>query len=235
MYLGEDLGATSTMIGISGAISALSALLIAPFAKQMIKWTGEVNMVVIGTVVTNIRMILYAVIMWSPPYHMYILSAIAFMSYPLPWIASIQYGYKIAPPSLIATVISLIGSSEYILGQGIGGFVGGQLVDNAGITLPQLFYISAAFSLAWLGISYVIYKLFCKKHEIALIKAKEEEERTLETEDQVNEDNSTNTEPVDFELRKRKFSDRQSKTKSRLEFEDSIKYWNSQVVGHTKF
>ena len=27
-----------------------------------------------------------------------------------------QYGFKIAPPNLIATVISLIGSSEYIIG-----------------------------------------------------------------------------------------------------------------------
>ena len=51
------------ILGVSGAISALSALLIAPFAKQLIKWTGEVNMVLIGTIVTIIRIILYAVIM----------------------------------------------------------------------------------------------------------------------------------------------------------------------------
>ena len=38
------------------------------------------------------------------------------MEYVLPWIASMQYGFKIAPPNLIATVISLIGSSEYIIG-----------------------------------------------------------------------------------------------------------------------
>ena len=49
-------------LGVTGAISALSALLMAPFAKQLIKWTGEVNMVLIGTIVTVIRIILYAVI-----------------------------------------------------------------------------------------------------------------------------------------------------------------------------
>ena len=53
---------------------------------------------------------------WIPPYHYYIYSALACMEYVLPWISSMQYGYKIAPPNLIATVISLIGLSEYILG-----------------------------------------------------------------------------------------------------------------------
>ena len=53
---------------------------------------------------------------WSPPYHYYILQAVAFVEYPLPWIASIQYGYKVAPPSLIATTISMVGSVQYILG-----------------------------------------------------------------------------------------------------------------------
>ena len=53
---------------------------------------------------------------WSPPYHYYIIQASAFVEYPLPWIASIQYGYKVAPPSLIATTISMVGSVQYILG-----------------------------------------------------------------------------------------------------------------------
>ena len=51
------------MIGISGAIAALSALAISPFAKKLINWTEEVNMIVMCTVGTNIRVILYAVIM----------------------------------------------------------------------------------------------------------------------------------------------------------------------------
>ena len=51
------------LIGISGAIAALIALVISPFAKQLINWTEEVNMIVICMVGTNIRIILYAVIM----------------------------------------------------------------------------------------------------------------------------------------------------------------------------
>ena len=35
-----------------------------------------------------------------------------------------QYGFKIAPPNLIATVISLIGSSEYIIGNVMVNIVG---------------------------------------------------------------------------------------------------------------
>ena len=89
--------------------------------------------------------------------------------------------------------------------------------------------------MAWTVTFYVIYKLFCKKYELALINAKEKEEKALTKEDHTNEGNSRNTEPADFELRQRKVPDRQSKTKSSLEFEDSIKYWNSQIIGYTKF
>ena len=69
-----------------------------------------------------------------------------------------------------------------IAGQGVGGFVGGQLVDNNLLTLPQLFYASAGFSLCWSLICFVVYKAFCKKYENKLIDAKQKEEKRIATE-----------------------------------------------------
>ena len=69
-----------------------------------------------------------------------------------------------------------------IVGQGVGGFVGGQLVDNDLLTLPQLFYTSAGFSICWSLICFVVYKAFCKKYENKLIDAKHQEEKRIATE-----------------------------------------------------
>ena len=113
--------------------------------------------------------------------------------------------------------------------------MGGLLVDYAGISLPSLFQISAIFSVVWTVIFYLIYKVFCKKHEDELIEAKKEEEQKLGNNDQKNDHDLSSNVPDEIELRQRKdVINRHLKTKSTLEFEDSMKYWNTQIAGKTK-
>ena len=57
----------------------------------------------------------------------------------------------------------------------MGGFIGGQLVDNAGMSLPILFETSAAVLLGWALIFGFMYALFCKKYEQRLVQQKERE------------------------------------------------------------
>ena len=131
-------------------------------------------------------------------------------------VASVQYGYRIAPPTLVATVIALNSSLHFMLGmyqlnlhyrtgsdhnnrksffnipfintlyktfkgQGIGGFVGGQLVDRLGCSLPLLFNITAGFLFGWAVMLYLVYRFLCKKYEDKLIKQKEDEIRNMNT------------------------------------------------------
>ena len=130
----------------------------------------------------------------------------------------------------------------FFIGTGVGGFVGGQLVDSAGFSLPLLFQVSAAFSVAWAILFYLIYKLFCKKYENKLIQAKEVEERqiensvTLDTKLDYDESNPSPNAKPGLELRKRNnVTERALKTKSQVDFEDSIRYWSSQTAGKTTF
>ena len=129
-----------------------------------------------------------------------------------------------------------------LIGTGVGGFVGGQLVDSAGFSLPMLFQASAGFSIAWAILFYLIYKLFCKKYENKLIEAKDVEERqidntlTLDTKLDYNLSPNVILEKSGLELRKRNnVTERALKTKSQVDFEDSIKYWSSQTAGKTTF
>ena len=72
-----------------------------------------------------------------------------------------------------------------ILGPGIAGFIGGQLVDNAGITLPRLFQLSAAALFGWLFLCAFPYICFCKRYEKILFQQKENQLRAFEmTEDE---------------------------------------------------
>ena len=130
----------------------------------------------------------------------------------------------------------------FLIGAGVGGFVGGQLVDSAGFSLPLLFQVTAAFSVAWAILSYLTYKLFCKKYENKLIQAKDVEERqidntfTLDTKLDYNLSPNVILEKSGLELRKRNnVTERALKTKSQVDFEDSIRYWSSQTAGKTTF
>ena len=62
-----------------------------------------------------------------------------------------------------------------IIGNGLGGFVGGQLVDNLGCSLPLLFKIASIFLFSCAIILYFVYNIWCKKYEQQLVKMKEEE------------------------------------------------------------
>ena len=117
-------------------------------------------------------------------------------------------------------------------GQGIGGFVGGQLLSSAGFSLPLLFQVTAAFLIGWEIILYFIYKCFCKRYEEKLISSKEAEVFQLEANKQKDENFiSTIDLPNTDILQKQNLPALSTKMKSDLEFDDAPKCENSQVVG----
>ena len=72
--------------------------------------------------------------------------------------------------------INLIKYSNVLsTGNGIGGFVGGQLVDGLGISLPLLFKITAGFLVFCVVVLGGVYNVFCKKYEERLVEKKEED------------------------------------------------------------
>ena len=49
-------------LGIGGSITSLSGLLVSPFARKLISWTGEINMVFLSIIITSSRLFLIAAI-----------------------------------------------------------------------------------------------------------------------------------------------------------------------------
>ena len=52
----------------------------------------------------------------SPPYHVYVISFLTFLLLQYNWISCIQYSYRVAPPTLVATVIALNSCFQNMLG-----------------------------------------------------------------------------------------------------------------------
>ena len=136
--------------GIANSIGLLSCVIMAPFAKKSIKVTGDVNMVLLCSMVVGFELILYAFITYvimdhnndmekilrdlialyrivaminfpfyfrlSPPYHVYVISLLTFLLLQYNWISCIQYSYRVAPPTLVATVIALNSCFQNMLG-----------------------------------------------------------------------------------------------------------------------
>ena len=49
-------------IGIANALGMLSCIFISPFAKRLIKWLGDINMVCFGNLFIAMKLLLYALI-----------------------------------------------------------------------------------------------------------------------------------------------------------------------------
>ena len=118
------------------------------------------------------------------------------------WVAMINYGYLVTPPTLAATMASLLALLEFILCKicshcigireqlakiltvgnicchytcflfsvkSLASLIGGQLIGRLGLSLPQLFRLTAHFTLGLGGLYYLLYYTLAKKKEIDII------------------------------------------------------------------
>ena len=95
---------------------SLSCLLVAPFAKSISNFFGHMNVMYFQIMLECTRFIVYSIVESAPPYYAFGLFVLDFSNYGLAWIATITYGYKIAPPNLAATMASIVNMMQYVLG-----------------------------------------------------------------------------------------------------------------------
>ena len=88
------------------------------------------------------------------------------------WIASVNYAYKLAHPTLIGTMAAMLNSIDWVIMKGIGSFVGGQLLE-LGMSITNLFINSAIFCAIWASTFYLIHILYGRELAMKLIKKNE--------------------------------------------------------------
>lgn len=116
----------------AGAVSGLIAMFV---AQPVIKFFGNINILTSAIWIEGARFIIYSLVVWVttcfhlhenlffcfvyksqiPPYYAIALHTLDALVWSIPWIATMQYGYRIAPPDYIATMTACIGTMEFII------------------------------------------------------------------------------------------------------------------------
>uniref|UniRef100_A0A182QCI2 Major facilitator superfamily associated domain-containing protein n=1 Tax=Anopheles farauti TaxID=69004 RepID=A0A182QCI2_9DIPT len=129
LYL-KELGAPNYLLGITITVGTVSSIPFLYGAGRITKVVGHVNLIVIAFIAHACRLVGYSFIenaWWCFPFE-----AMEALSCHLMWVAAATYCALLAPKSLLATLIGVLGMAHFSLGRGSGSFFGGFLIAEVG-------------------------------------------------------------------------------------------------------
>ncbi|XP_050076887.1 uncharacterized protein LOC126564028 isoform X1 [Anopheles maculipalpis] len=129
LYL-KELGAPNYLLGITITVGTVSSIPFLYGAGRITKMVGHVNLIVIAFIAHACRLVGYSFIenaWWCFPFE-----AMEALSCHLMWVAAATYCALLAPKSLLATLIGVLGMAHFSLGRGSGSFFGGFLIAEVG-------------------------------------------------------------------------------------------------------
>ncbi|XP_067010301.2 major facilitator superfamily domain-containing protein 6-A [Anabrus simplex] len=129
LYL-KELGASNYLLGITVTVGTISSMPFLFGADRIIKKVGHVNIIVIAFFSHAARLMGYSLI--ESPWWCFPFEAIESLAVHLMWIAAATYCVLLAPKTLLATLIGVLGMSHFSLGRGSGSFLGGFLIGTLG-------------------------------------------------------------------------------------------------------
>ena len=133
VFAQENLGASSQWIGMyfqhhlreklqlplfSGITTGMSVgggIIVSPFAQTIVDKVKSFNLIFISSIVFGVRLIIAS--LWKSEYQMFVLCWFDIVNYTLYWVACVTYAYKMAPPKYLATVMSINGALQWMIGK----------------------------------------------------------------------------------------------------------------------
>uniref|UniRef100_U5EED9 Putative transporter n=1 Tax=Corethrella appendiculata TaxID=1370023 RepID=U5EED9_9DIPT len=129
LYL-KELGAPNYLLGITITVGTVSSIPFLYGAERITRICGHVNLIVIAFIAHACRLVGYSFIensWWCFPFE-----AMESLSCHLMWVAAATYCALLAPKTLLATLIGVLGMAHFSLGRGSGSFFGGFLIGEVG-------------------------------------------------------------------------------------------------------
>ena len=167
LYLREDLNADFDLLSYMIVIGLVSQVCLLPFAGKIIRYIGTANAIFLNIIVESTRLLIYSWVEQSPPYYALGLHALDFTLWSFSWIGTLTYGYLITPPTIAATMSTVLALTEFTISKSLGTFIGGQL--RSLLTRQELFRWTA-FVTTGLGlVYYLLYYLLARKSEKLII------------------------------------------------------------------
>ncbi|CAO3630056.1 unnamed protein product [Cunninghamella blakesleeana] len=134
IFLTKDLGASSSLTGLTGLVGSFTELLFFLYSKDLIRIFGIRFLIILGHVLTIIRVFAYTLLPKSPTganiaLGLHLLNGVAFSAL---WGAGVVQADELAPPSLQATSQGILAAMYAGIGAGLGSLLGGVLYENFG-------------------------------------------------------------------------------------------------------
>ncbi|CAG8639800.1 21690_t:CDS:2 [Cetraspora pellucida] len=134
LFLNQELGASSIVLGLTGPLSAVAELLFFFYSKELISRFGLCPLIFLAHIVTIIRCFMYIFLQKNTI--SYILALLAQLlngiGFSALWISGVTHIANSAPPSLISFSQGVMTAVYAGFGTGFGSLFGGILYDSAG-------------------------------------------------------------------------------------------------------
>ncbi|KAI8148992.1 major facilitator superfamily domain-containing protein [Fennellomyces sp. T-0311] len=140
IFLKQDLGASSSVVGLTGLVGSVTELLFFFYSRDLIRLFGIKSLIILGHVLTIIRVFSYTILPKGPSganiaLVLHLLNGVAFSAL---WGAGVVQADELAPPSLQATSQGLLAAMYAGVGAGLGSLMGGVIYERAGA--KSMFY-----------------------------------------------------------------------------------------------
>ncbi|KAM8715678.1 hypothetical protein ACLKA7_002688 [Drosophila subpalustris] len=171
LYL-KELGAPNYLLGITITVGTVSSIPFLYGAEKITRIFGHVNLIIIAFFSHAGRLVGYSFIenaWWCFPFE-----AMESLSCHLMWVAAATYCSILAPKSLLATLIGVLGMAHFSLGRGSGSFTGGLLIGQFG-TRDAFRYMGLLAVVG--GIAYgLLHLIWLRKFDHTIEESEEEVE-----------------------------------------------------------
>ncbi|XP_030241784.1 uncharacterized protein LOC108649840 isoform X1 [Drosophila navojoa] len=174
LYL-KELGAPNYLLGITITVGTVSSIPFLYGAEKITRIFGHVNLIIIAFFSHAGRLVGYSFIenaWWCFPFE-----AMESLSCHLMWVAAATYCSLLAPKTLLATLIGVLGMAHFSLGRGSGSFTGGLLIGQFG-TRDAFRYMGLLAVVG--GIAYGLLHLIWLRKFDHTAEESEEEAETVE-------------------------------------------------------
>jgi PPP family 3-phenylpropionic acid transporter len=129
LYL-KDLGASSTLMGLSLTIGTASELLVLFFSGQLLKGLGTRKLLILSVSTQVLRLLGWSMI--NDPYVALSLQLLNGLAFGALWMAGVAYAREIAPAGMGATAQGLLSGVYFGFSSAVGALLGGFWYEQVG-------------------------------------------------------------------------------------------------------
>lgn len=148
----KELGADESIMGYALTIGTIGEVPILFFGNRLIKRFKSYRLLVLAMILTGIRLLLLAV-SGSPPVVL-LVQLLNGVNIPMMWIAGVAFADEYAPPGMSASAQGLFGAMVTGIGNALGGFLGGILLERIGGS--GLYLVFGILVLATIAVVFLI-------------------------------------------------------------------------------